>query len=117
MLCGPIGSLGYWLTRPLASSFIANRRRVWGPQFDYIGFTTQLTVDGAGHRHAIYGIDWRRLPVDAWLDMMGERELTGVGGPVCGAAAPAAARPQQLRRRGQGRPPLLRAPDRLQASP
>ena len=119
VLCGPISSLGYWLTRPLAWSFIATiDAEFWGPQFDYIGFTTQLTVDAAGHRHAIYGIDWRRLPVDAWLDMMGERELTGVGGPPPAELL----RPPPLDRSSfaeavKGALRCLRAPDRLQASP
>jgi hypothetical protein len=30
----------------------------------------------------LYGMDWRRLPVDVWMDLMNDRERTGTSGPA-----------------------------------
>ncbi|MEV3923520.1 RCC1 domain-containing protein [Actinomadura coerulea] len=71
-----------WATRPLAWSFTATTDPDhWGPIFNYLALTTQATVASAGLSHTVYGIDWRRLPVERWLDLVGERELTGETGP------------------------------------
>jgi hypothetical protein len=68
--------------RPLAWSFAATLDpEFWGPAFQHLALTTELTVEFAGRRHTVYGIDWRRLPVEPWLELMGERELSGASGP------------------------------------
>ncbi len=76
------------------------------------------TLDCPGGEVTAYGLDMRRLPVLAWLDLMAGRELTGESGPP----------PRDLLRP----PPLgrdafadavrqalgdLRRPDRLAANP
>ncbi|MEO3827662.1 ATP-binding protein [Actinomadura sp. B10D3] len=71
-----------WATRPLAWSFTATTDPGhWGPIFNYLALTRQGTVASADLSHTIYGIDWRRLPFGRWLDLVGERELTGETGP------------------------------------
>ena len=40
-----------------------------------------IDVEVGGLRHVAYGIDWRCVPVDAWLDLMRERAHSGDTGP------------------------------------
>jgi len=71
-----------WVTRPLAWSFVPPvDAEFWAPAMDYIAFTQQFTIDDIVPTHTVYGNDWRRFPVDAWLDLLDERELTGESGP------------------------------------
>jgi hypothetical protein len=71
-----------WVTRPLAWSFIPTvDPGFWGPALDYIGFRPAFEIGTSDTRYTVYANDWRRLSVDAWFDLMGERELTGVAGP------------------------------------
>jgi hypothetical protein len=82
VLAGPVSSLVEWVTRPLAWTFvIIIDTEYWGPIFDYLGFARLVEAEVGGRRHVGYGIDWRRLPVEAWLDMMSEREHSGGTGP------------------------------------
>ena len=53
----------------------------WGPFFDYLAFRPVLEVTFDDRRHVVYGNDWRRFPVDIWLDLMNEREHSGGTGP------------------------------------
>ncbi len=71
-----------WCTRPLAMSFaLTVAPDYWGPFFDYLGFRLTLEIPHGGVTHVVYANDWRRFPVDAWLDLMNEREHTGGAGP------------------------------------
>ena len=71
-----------WLTRPLAWSVVITvDTEYWAPRFDYMAFAPLVDVEVDGLRHVGYGIDWRRLPVDAWLDLMRERGHSGETGP------------------------------------
>ena len=82
LLAGPVSSVIEWLTRPLAWSFIVVIDvEYWHAYFDYLAFAPLADVDIGGVRHAVYGIDWRRLPVDAWFDLMHERGRSGASGP------------------------------------
>ncbi|HEY7595622.1 MAG TPA: hypothetical protein VH969_20890 [Actinophytocola sp.] len=82
VLAGPVSSLVAWVTRPLAWSFVMiTDTGYWGPVFDYLGFAPLVEVEVGGLRHVGYGMDWRRLPVDVWLDMMSDREHSGGTGP------------------------------------
>ena len=82
VLAAPVSSIIEWLTRPLAWSFIvAVDVEYWRAYFEYMAFTPLLEVDIADLRHVIYGIDWRRVPVDVWFDLMHERGRTGETGP------------------------------------
>jgi hypothetical protein len=82
VLAGAVSSIMLWCTRPLAWSFITpTDTEFWGPYFDYLGMQPMLEVQAAGRRHVAYGVDWRRLPVDVWLDLMNEREHCGGAGP------------------------------------
>ena len=70
------------LTRPLAWSVLTPiDTEHWAPFYDYIAFAPMVEIDVAGVRHVAYGIDWRRLPVDAYLDLMRERAHSGATGP------------------------------------
>jgi RecA/RadA recombinase len=82
VLAGPVSSIMLWCTRPFAWSFVTViDAEFWGPEFEYLGLQARLEVEAHGVRHVAYGIDWRRLPVDAWLDLMNEREHCGGTGP------------------------------------
>jgi hypothetical protein len=81
-LVGPVSSLVEWLSRPLAWSFvIVIDTGYWGPVFDYLGLARLVETEVGGRLHVGYGMDWRRLPVDVWLDLMNEREHSGGTGP------------------------------------
>jgi hypothetical protein len=69
-------------------------------------------------RHVVYGNDWRRFPVDAWLELMNEREHSGGTGPPPASML----RPPALGRshfEAAIKPALrdLRRPERLTTSP
>ena len=82
VLAGSVSSLIDWFTRPLAWSLLAvDDPALWGPYFDYLAFRHVLDVTAGGVRYAVYGTDWRRFPVGAWLDLMNEREQRGGSGP------------------------------------
>jgi hypothetical protein len=70
----------------------------WGPFYDYLGFRPLVEVAVAGRPHVAYGMDWRRFPVDVWLDLMNEREHHGGTGPPPESAL----RPQPLSRAAFG---------------
>jgi hypothetical protein len=119
VLAGPISSLVGWVTRPLAWSFVTVLdTEYWEPIFDYLGFAGLVEAEVGGRRHVAYGVDWRRLPVDTWLDLMNEREHSGGTGPPPASLV----RPPPLDRDSFGaavRAALadLRRPDRLAANP
>jgi hypothetical protein len=82
LLIGPVSSLIEWLTRPLACSFLfVGDVEYWAPFLDYVAFAPLVEAEVGGLRHVVYGIDWRRLPVDAWVDLMQERGRSGATGP------------------------------------
>jgi AAA ATPase domain len=119
VLAGSVTSIITWCTEPLAWSFVVSiDPQFWGPFFDYLGFRPLVEVEFDGWRHVVYGIDWRRFPVDAWLDLMGEREHYGGTGPPPDSAL----RPPPLSRAAFGeavRSALqqLGRPDRLAGCP
>jgi hypothetical protein len=82
VLVSSVTALTTWLTRPLAWSFTApSDPEFWGPFFDYLGMSRIAEVPVDGRTHVIYGMDWRRLPADVWMDLMYDRERTGATGP------------------------------------
>jgi hypothetical protein len=83
VIAGAVGSTVLWATRPLAWSFVASTDPdFWGPIFDYLALTTRLTADFEGRSYTVFGIDWRRLPLETWFELMAERELSGEAGPA-----------------------------------
>ena len=71
-----------WCTRRLAVSYnLALATEFWEPFFDYLGFRRVLEVDSGGMCYVGYAHDWRRFPIDAWLELMNEREQSGGSGP------------------------------------
>jgi hypothetical protein len=83
VLTGCVGSTVMWLTRPLAWSFVATvDPEFWGPCFEYLGLDARACTSFDGREYTLFGIDWRRLPIDDWLELMSERELTGESGPI-----------------------------------
>ena len=83
VLPASVSSLGVWIGRPLAWSFVATvDTDFWAPGFDYLGFTPRVRIEFDGREYTIFGIDWRRIPIDVWLEVMAERELTGAQGPI-----------------------------------
>jgi hypothetical protein len=82
LLAGSVTSIMNWCTEPVAWSFVVSvDPEYWGPFFDYLGFRPLVEVAVEGRPHIAYGMDWRRFPVDAWLDLMNEREHHGGTGP------------------------------------
>ncbi|WP_433047758.1 AAA family ATPase [Dactylosporangium sp. CS-033363] len=83
VVAGPVSSLNEWLTRPLAWSFVVVvDEEFWAPKFDYLAFAPLVRVPVGGVAHVAFGIDWRRLPVGVWLDLMYERGHSGGTGPA-----------------------------------
>ena len=82
VLVSSVVALTTWLTAPLAWSFTAPvDPEFWGPFFDYLGLSRIAEVPVGGRTSVLYGMDWRRLPVDSWMDLMSDRERTGASGP------------------------------------
>jgi hypothetical protein len=82
MLAGNVAHLTELVNRPFAWSVcVAAETEDVGPFLEYWAFAPLLEVHFGGIRHVAYGIDWRRLPVDAWLDLMRERAQSGQTGP------------------------------------
>jgi hypothetical protein len=119
VLGGAVSSLIDWVTRPLAWSFVVTIAEDFlGPYFEYLAFTRALEVEVDGLTHVAYGMDWRRCPVDPWLDLMNEREHSGGTGPP----PPALLRPPPLDRAAfaaavRGALADLHRADRLAANP
>ncbi|MBB4764681.1 AAA family ATPase [Amorphoplanes digitatis] len=119
LLAGTVTSIMTWCTEPVAWSFVVTvDPEYWGPFFDYLGFRPLVEVAVAGRSHTAYGMDWRRFPVEVWLDLMNEREHQGGTGPPPDSAL----RPQPLSRAAFGDAvrsalPHLNRPDRLAGSP
>jgi hypothetical protein len=82
-LAPSVAALITWLTRPLAWSFtVTSTPEVWGPFFEYLAFTRITDLSVGRRTFVLYGMDWRRLPVDVWMDLMNDRERTGTTGPA-----------------------------------
>jgi hypothetical protein len=119
VLAGTVSSLVEWVSRPLAWTFVVVvDDDYWGPYFDYLAFSRLFEVDVGGVTRVAYGNDWRRFPMDTWLDLMNEREHAGGGGPPPASLL----RPPPLDRprfAAAVRAALadLHRPDRLAASP
>jgi len=119
VLAGAVSSLIEWVSRPLAWSIVVIvDDEYWGPYFDYLAFARLFEVDVGGETRIAYGNDWRRFPMDTWLDLMNEREHAGGGGPPPASLL----RPPPLDRArfaAAVRAALadLHRPDRLAASP
>ncbi|WP_326725809.1 ATP-binding protein [Streptomyces sp. NBC_00243] len=119
VLAGNVSSIIEWLTRPLAWSFIVTVDiEYWAPFFDYMAFVPMAETNVGGLRHVVYGIDWRRVPVDAWFGLMRDRGHSGETGPPPAALV----RPPPLDHTGFGaavRTALqtLHRPDQLATNP
>lgn len=82
VLAASVASTTTWFTRPLAWSFtVTVDAEFWRPCLDFLAFTVEFPVTAGGLRHTVFGIDWRRLPVDVWEELIGQRALTGETGP------------------------------------
>ncbi len=82
VLVGNVSSIIEWATRPLAWSFaVFVDDEYWAPFFDFMAFAQLVEVDVGGLRHVAYGLDWRRLPVDVWFELVHERGHSGQTGP------------------------------------
>jgi hypothetical protein len=83
VLAASVTSVIDWVSRPLAWTFIpVVDPEFWGPFFDYLAFTPAFEAEAGGLTHVAYAMDWRRLPVAVWLDLMNEREHSGGAGPA-----------------------------------
>jgi hypothetical protein len=81
VMCGSVSSLMTWQTQVLAWSWIVTLEpEFWTPMFDYLGFDQRFTIPDDGR--VAFGFDWRRIGLTAWLDVMGDRELSGETGPM-----------------------------------
>jgi hypothetical protein len=70
------------LPGPLAwSIFISVDPAHAAPFAQYTAYAPLIDIDVGGLRHVAYGIDWRRVPLDTWLDLMFERNHSGETGP------------------------------------
>jgi hypothetical protein len=119
VLAAPVSSVIEWLTRPLAWSIgITSDPDFWAPRFDHVAFAPLVDLEIDGRRHAGFGIDWRRLPVDSWLDMMRERGHSGeTGPPPAGLLRPPPLDRNRFAVAVKAVLPVLHRPDLLAASP
>jgi hypothetical protein len=82
VLAASVANITAWVTRPLAWSFIIDvESSYWAPFLDYIAFAPLVTTDHGGLQRVAFGIDWRRVPVDTYLDLLVERGRSGGTGP------------------------------------
>ncbi|WP_433383467.1 ATP-binding protein [Actinoplanes sp. CA-142083] len=82
VLAGSVSSIIEWVVPGKACSYVTVTDPVfWQPMFDYLAFTRDFEVTVDGVSHIGFGMDWRRLRVDDWLDLMNEREHSGGTGP------------------------------------
>lgn len=47
----------------------------WQPAFSYMELPPVLSVSTPTQTFGVFGMDWRTMPISAWLEMLGEREL------------------------------------------
>jgi hypothetical protein len=87
-----VQATGHWLSTPrLAWNFISvTDTGYWSPLYAYIDYHR---VEGAdfevgGVRFGTFAHDWRRVPPDAWLELMGTRELDVDFSPAAPAGQP-----------------------------
>jgi hypothetical protein len=87
-------SVQEWVGRPaLAWYFIPYADAEAGaPLMGYIDFqrTPRADFEVEGRRYGVFARDWRRGGGEAWLDLMGERELGGEAPPAAQPSEPAA---------------------------
>jgi hypothetical protein len=82
-LVAAVSSILHSTTRPLAWAVeVVSDVEYWEPFFGYLAYAPLLEVEVDGRRSTAYGIDFRRLPVEVWLDLMSEREHSGGTGPA-----------------------------------
>ena len=90
-----------WLTTPgLAWAFpMGADPDFWAPMFIYLDFrrVPEADFEVEGRRYGVFARDWRVHPPAAWLEMMGERELSRDLRP-----ATEGSRPCRLRRHHEG---------------
>jgi hypothetical protein len=81
-LCSALVALTCWVSRPLAWAWmVTSLPELWRPMFEYLGFPLRICLDSRDGPREAYGMDWRCLPPEIWLEMMETRELTGESGP------------------------------------
>jgi hypothetical protein len=82
LLAGAVSSLVEWLSQPAAWAVVTMEHEdYWRPFFEYLGLSVLARVRCGPSELTAYGWDRRRLPLDAFLDLTGQRELTGEIGP------------------------------------
>ena len=82
VLAGSVSSLVEWLSRPAGWTVVAVQHEdFWRPFFEYLGFGVLARLPVATTDVIAYGWDRRRLPLAAFLELTGRRELTGETGP------------------------------------
>ena len=67
-----------WLSHPrLAWDLIGpwTDMAVAEPLMRYIGYHHAVDYEAGGRRYSVFANDWRRRPIEDWLDMMAEHEL------------------------------------------
>ena len=119
VLTGSVSSLLEWVTHPVTWWVIATLHEpFWRPIFDYLGLSVLARVPCGPSQVTAYGWDWRRFPLEAWMELLGRRELTGESGPP----PPELLRPEPLGREAFAAAVgaalrELNQPDRLAANP
>lgn len=79
--CAPVLSIQHWLGTPsLSWSFITVADpEAWEEFFPFFDIhrAQEADFEVGGRRYGLFAHDFRRVPVDAWLELMFERDLTG----------------------------------------
>ncbi|WP_204005261.1 ATP-binding protein [Virgisporangium aurantiacum] len=81
LLAASVCTLIEMLARPLAWSVFVGIDPLTFAFSEYMAFTRLVGIDHGGVRHVAYGIDWRRISVDVYLDLVRDRAHSGETGP------------------------------------
>jgi hypothetical protein len=82
VVAGSTASTLAWLTEPLSWAAVTGDEEFWGPLFEYLAFDRIVCiVTSDGREHTAFALDFRRIPVTVWMELMAQRELTGEVGP------------------------------------
>jgi hypothetical protein len=119
LLAAYVSSLVEWLTKSPAWWFlIAVDTEHIAPFTEYLAVAPLIETDVGDLRHVAFGVDGRRFPFEAWLELMRERGHSGETGPPPAALL----RPPPLDRNRFGAAvkaalQILNQPEKLTANP
>jgi hypothetical protein len=64
-------------------NIVMSRSEIWPVVLEYLTFSRleSAAVTIGGHDYDVFGKDWRAMPVERWMEVMGEREIAAEAPP------------------------------------